>query len=308
MNISRRHLLLGSAGVVGGGLVLGWLKPDPQDRPLSDHQSGINPNAWLQIRPDGAIILQVDKIEMGQGVMTAYITLLAEELDVPPSRITPKMAPVHPLFQDPAQLTGESRSVASRWLPLRETGARARQMLLAAAAGQWQVDPATLQTDGGGMVVDASSRRASYAELADAAALLPVPDTVTLRQPEQFRWIGTSVPRPDVPPKVLGQASYGIDTRLPGMKVAVIRRPPRIQAAVRSYDVSKARGMPGVFEILPIHSGIAVVADGYWQARQQAAAAIGAEWELGPLSGVSTTSVKRERGAAARQSWAPCPQ
>jgi CO/xanthine dehydrogenase Mo-binding subunit len=103
---------------------------------------GFNPNAWLQVRPDGAIILQVDKIEMGQGVTTGYVTLLAEELDVAPEQIATQIAPVHPLFQDPAQITGESRSMAARWVPVRETGARARQMLLAAAARRWNVDAA----------------------------------------------------------------------------------------------------------------------------------------------------------------------
>ncbi|MDP2326179.1 MAG: molybdopterin-dependent oxidoreductase, partial [Gammaproteobacteria bacterium] len=122
MSISRRHILLGTAGLAGAGLVLSWSRPDPHNAPLLADPSGLNPNAWLQIRPDGAIILQVDRIEMGQGVTTGFVTLLAEELDVPPDRITAQIAPVLPLFQDPVQLTGESRSMTARWVPIRETG------------------------------------------------------------------------------------------------------------------------------------------------------------------------------------------
>ncbi len=295
MGVSRRQLLIGTAAVAGGGLVLRLLRPEPADAPLVSGASGLNPNAWLQIRPDGAIVLQIDKIEMGQGVTTGYVTLLAEELDVSPDQITTQIAPVHPLFQDPAQLTGESRSMAARFLPIRETGARARQMLLAAAARRWQADPATLNTNGNGMVVNAVGATLSYGELASEAATLPVPDAVELRSPEQYRWIGQSVPRRDVPAKVIGLARYGIDTLLPGLKVAVIRRPPRLRAVLRRCDASAAEGMPGVVAVLPVHSGIAVVAGNFWEARQ-AAAAIVVEWEPGPLAGVSSHSIRVEQG------------
>lgn len=276
--------------MAGGGLVLGWLAS--HDAALVADGMTLSPNAWLQIKPDGAIILQVDKIEMGQGVMTGYVTLLAEELDVTPMMISPQIAAIHPLFQDPVQLTGMSRSMATRWLPLRETGARARQMLLGAAAGLWQVDVATLTTDGLGAVIDQRGRKARYGELASRAALLPVPEVAGLREPHQYRWIGSSVPRPDVPAKVFGEARYGIDAQLPGMKVAVVLRSPSIQGTLLQYDAAKARQMPGVADIFPIHSGIAVIASGYWQARQ-AAAAVQAEWAPGPLAGLGTAAVRR---------------
>ncbi len=257
---------------------------------------GFNPNAWLQVRPDGAIILQVDKIEMGQGVTTGYVTLLAEELDVAPGQITTQIAPVHPLFQDPAQVTGESRSMAGRWLPIRETGARARQMLLAAAARRWDVDVATLDTNGRGAVTGPGNRTLTYGELATAAAALPVPDAVVLRSDTGTRrWIGRDVPRPDVPAKILGQAKYGIDTRLPGLLTAIVKRPPRLQAVLKSHDAVAARRLPGVRDVFPIHSGIAVVAESFWQARA-AAAAIDAEWEPGPLAGISSASIRAEQG------------
>ncbi len=275
--------------------MLYWSRPDPRDAPLSADAPGLKPNAWLQVRPDGAVVLQVDKIELGQGVMTGYVTLLAEELDVPPERITAQIAPVHPLFQDPVQLTGESRSMVDRWLPIRETGARARQMLLAAAAQRWQVDAGTLATSGAGTVVDASGRELGYGELAVEAAKVAVPAQVELRQPEQYRWIGGAVARPDIPAKVRGGVAYGIDTQLPGLKVAVIRRPPRLQAALRTYVASAARQVAGVTDIFAIHSGIVVVADNFWTARQ-AAKVIDADWEPGPLAGVSSASIRTEQG------------
>ena len=296
MSVSRRQLLVGAAGLAGGGLVLSWLRPDPSQARLTTDGTGLQPNAWLQIRTDGAIVLQIDKIEMGQGVTTGYITLLAEELDVAPERITPQIAPVHPLFQDPAQLTGESRSMAARWLPIRETGARARQMLLAAAAHRWQTDVAELRTDGSGAVLDPrSGARLAYGELAADAATLPVPEQAGLRAPEQFRWIGRSVARPDIGTKVLGRAAYGIDTLLPDLRIAVVLRPPRLQATLRSHDATAARAMAGVVDVFPMHSGVAVVAETFWQARQ-AAAAVRAEWEPGPLAGISSVSIRAEQG------------
>ena len=227
--LSRRKLLISTVVLAGGGLALTWLRPGRDRMPAPAHAGNLSPNAWLQITPAGEIILQVDKAELGQGVMTGFATLLAEELDVSPAQITLRFAPVDPLFQDPLQLTGESKTMRTRWLPIRETGARARQMLLQAAALQWQTDVAALDTDGAAAVIDPrSDRRLSYAELASAAARLPVPDQVPLREAGSWRWIGTTVPRPDILPKITGRAAYGVDTQLPDLLVAVIARPPRL--------------------------------------------------------------------------------
>ncbi|MDH5254282.1 MAG: molybdopterin-dependent oxidoreductase, partial [Gammaproteobacteria bacterium] len=197
---------------------------------------------------------------------------------------------------DPAQITGESRSMAARWVPIRETGARARQMLLAAAARRWEVDPAQLDTNGRGAVTGPGNRMLTYGELATDAAALPLPAAVVLRSDTGARrWIGRDVPRPDVPAKVLGQAKYGIDTRLPGLTTAIVKRPPRLQAVLKSHDAAAARRLPGVRDVFPVHSGIAIVADTFWQARA-AAAAIDAEWELGPLAGISSASIRAEQG------------
>jgi CO/xanthine dehydrogenase Mo-binding subunit len=256
------------------------------------------PDAWLELRPDGTIILQVDKAELGQGVVTAWVTLVAEELDVPPARITPELAPIHPLFQDPVQMTGESTSIIKRWLPLRKTGATARALLIQAAADRWQADPAALATDGAGCVLDpASGARAAYRDLLGEAALLPVPKSVPLKARREFRYIGGFVPRPDVPAKITGAAAYGLDTRLPGLLTALVARPPRLRAGYRSFDASAALALPGVRAVVPIHSGIAVLADTFWQATR-GVAALQVAWEDGPLAGLDGAVVRRRQAAA----------
>lgn len=293
---TRRKLLIGTVVLAGGGLALTWLRPGRDRVPAPDGPNHLSPNAWLQITPEGDIVLQVDKAELGQGVMTGYATLLAEELDVSPAQITLRFAPVNPLFQDPLQLTGESKTMSSRWLPLRETGARARQMLLQAAALQWQSDAAELDTDGTAAVIDQrSGSRLSYAELASAAAKLPVPDKVALRDPGSWRWIGKTVRRPDIPQKITGRAAYGVDTRLPELLVAVIARPARLLAQPRSHDASAARALPGVVDVRAIHSGVAVLGETFWHA-QQGAKVLTVEWSSGPLADVSSASIRAKQG------------
>ena len=296
MSLSRRKLLISTLVLAGGGLALTWLRPGRDRMPAPALPGNLSPNAWLQISPAGEIILQVDKAELGQGVMTGFATLLAEELDVPPAQITLCFAPVNPLFQDPLQLTGESKTMRTRWLPIRETGARARQMLLQAAALQWQTDVAVLDTDGAAAVVDPrSDRRLSYADLASAAARLPVPDQVSLRKPGSWRWIGTTVPRPDILPKITGRAAYGVDTQISKLLVAVVARPPRLLAQPLRHDATAARALPGVVDVLPIHTGIAVLGETFWHA-QQGANALTVEWSASPLAGVSSESIRVEQG------------
>ncbi len=296
MAFSRRRLLTATVVLAGGGLALTWLRPDPRRAPLGDEAAAFEPSAWLQITPDDRVILQVDKIEMGQGVMTGYLTLVAEELHLPPGRITLRIAPVHPLFQDPLQLTGGSDSMRARWLPLRETGARARQMLLAAAAGRWQVPAESLETDGTGAVRNPQSGATlRYGALATEAAAQPLPDAVVLRSRDRFLRIGRDIPRPDIPDKVRGSAVFGLDAQPPGVLVAVVRRSPDLQGTVRRWDGSEAARLPGVRAVLPIHAGIAVVADSFWHARR-GAAALTVDWRPGPLAGVSSATIRAEQG------------
>jgi CO/xanthine dehydrogenase Mo-binding subunit len=291
-------LLIGTVALAGGGLGVGVLRSRrARQAGLGAGPAGFEPNAWLQVAGDGTITLQVDRAELGQGVITGYVTLVAEELDVAPGQIRHALAPIHPLFQDPAQLTGESTSMRKRWEPLRRTGATARTMLLQAAAARWQVPVATLRTDGvGGVVNPVGGERLGYGELAAAAARLPVPRQVTLKAPAEWRAIGTAVPRPDVPAKVAGTARFGSDTRLPGLLTALIHRPPRLRATVAKVDDAAARASPGVVDVVPIHAGVAVVATDFWAART-AATRLAVEWTPGPLADFSTTDVRARQAA-----------
>ncbi len=239
--------------------------------------------------------MQVDKAELGQGVMTAFATLVAEELDVPPARITARLAPVHPLFQTPTQITGESASMRTRWLKLRQTGATARHLLLAAAAARLGRDRAELATDGAGFVVHAASgARLAYADLATEAGRLPLPADVALRTRDQFRYLGRPVPRVDIPAKVCGAARYGIDVQLPGLLTAVVARSHEFEARLARWDGSRALALPGVRAVLRIETGVAVLADNFWQA-SQGVAALNVNWTSGPAAGVSSASVHGEQ-------------
>ncbi len=293
--LTRRRLLIGTVAVAGGGLALSWLRPDPVKARLAADPAVLEPGAYLQITPAGDIILQVDKAELGQGILTGFVTLVAEELEVPPQRIEARFAPVHPLFQDPTQVTAESKSIRSRWRPLRETGAAAREMLLGAAAERFGVERAAVRTDGaGGIVNSATGARVSYAELAADAARRPVPEALALRTREEFRYIGKHVPRVDVPAKVCGAARYGIDVQIPGLVTAVVARSHEFGGRAAGYDAARVRAMAGVRAVVAIRSGIAVVAESFWHARR-GAAALDARWTGGPVAGVSTASVHGEQ-------------
>lgn len=292
--LTRRRLLVGTAAIAGGGLVLSLFRDSVRLGETGD----LEPNAYLQLRPDGVIVLQVDKLEMGQGVMTGYVTLLAEELAVRPDQITPRHAPVHPQFQTPSQLTAESASMRHRWEPVRETGAAAREMLRAAAAEGWGIPPERVVPTGAAVMRNADTgEEYPYAELASAAAGQPVPRKPPLTQPSDYRWITRHVPRPDVPDKVTGAAIFGLDVRLPGMLTALVLRPPRALDSLRDFDADEAAAMPGVHHVLAISAGVAVVADGFWQARQ-AAATIKARWVDGPAAGFELAAFRERQRAA----------
>lgn len=300
MALTRRRFLIGT-GLVGGGLILGFAlqpdKPVPNTRPGS-----FQPNAWLQITEEGEFIFQLDKAEMGQGVITGMPMVLAEELDVDPRRIKVEFAGIHPDFANPAmgvQLTGGSTSTPTSWLPLREAGATARAMLLAAAARIWGVSSSSCHSDDG-EVVHASGKRLAYAELVSEAREAGSPGKVSLKDIKDFRWIGTSVPRHDIPGKTDGSAQFGVDINLPGMKTAVVRRCPHFGGTLQSFSDDKARSMSGVRAIFVIHSGVAVVADSYWQARK-AADALDIDWHKGPLAGLSSADIAAGQKEALNQ-------
>ena len=292
---SRRHFLKASA-TVGGGLVLG-IHFTGCGREVSIAGPGsLAPDAWLQITPDDRVIFQLDKAEMGQGVITALPTLVGEELELDPARIHVHIAPVHRSFQDPLQVTGGSTSIATRWEPVRRSGAAAREMLRAAAAGLWSVPAGEVTLRDGIVRHPPSDRSARYGDLAEAAARLPVPSDPALKQAADYRWIGQSVPRTDRVSKSTGRAVFGMDVGLgehsiPGLVTAVVLRSPRFGAELLSYDDAAARELPGVIDVVRISTGVAVIASGYWPARQ-AAADIRLNWSEGPEPTLSSESLE----------------
>ncbi len=291
---TRRRFLLGTAALAGGGLALTWLNRERDS--LAESADTLEPNAFLQIMPDGRVIFQLDKVEMGQGTMTGLLVLVAEELDLDPARFEVRFAPVRGVFQRPMQMTGQSRSMVDSWEVLRETGAAARLMLINAAAQRWQVAAAELRTDDGQVLHDGSGQTATYGELAAAAAQLSPPWFVDLKQPAQYRWIGTAVPRVDVPAKVDGSAVYGMDVQPPGALTAVIARVPELGAGLQSFSTDAAGKIPGVRGFVALPAGVAAVAEHYWAA-QQAARLIELEWQPGPLAATSDAELQRLQAA-----------
>jgi CO/xanthine dehydrogenase Mo-binding subunit len=257
------------------------------------------PNAWVRVAPDESVTVMVSKSEMGQGVTTGFCTIVADELDVPMSSMRYEFAPVAPEYNDPVfgdQTTGGSTSTPDSWMPLRQASATARAMLVAAAAKQWGVDPASCTTANGSVTHAATSQTATYGSLALAAAQLDVPKDVPVKTPDRFTLIGKHVARVDVPIKVNGKAKYGIDTVVPGMVHATVVRPPAFGGSVASFDARKAKAINGVLDVFPISSGVAIVATNTWTARQ-GRAALHVVWNAGPNGHVNSKQLARDAHA-----------
>jgi isoquinoline 1-oxidoreductase beta subunit len=249
----------------------------------------------VRIGPDDVITVIIGKSEMGQGVYTGLPMVLAEELDVNPSQVKVEFAPVDPAFfmpWFPAQLTGGSASTNTTYQPLRQAGATARAMLIAAAAQKWNSDPAKLTTSGDGAVVNGNDR-IRYGELAELAGKLEPPKTVALKDPSTFRYIGKRVPRLDSPAKVSGQAEFGLDVRQPGMLFAMVSRAPVFGATLKSFDDRAARAIPGVVEVKQVPTGVAVIAKNTYAARK-GRDALEMVWDLGAGGSFSTERLAEE--------------
>jgi isoquinoline 1-oxidoreductase beta subunit len=234
------------------------------------------PSAFVQIASNGEVTITINRLEFGQGVQTALPMILAEELDADWSLVRSRHGSNDAAYVDPLfgiHLTGGSHSIKNSFTQYRELGARARAMLLSAAAMRWKVDEATLRTQAGTVLGPGGGRKLGYGELAEAAMALPVPEKVALKDPRDFRIIGRPTPRLDAAAKSSGRQEYGIDVRLPGQLTAVVARPPVFGARLAAVDDSAARAVKGVKAVLRVPldrgaEGVAVVADGYWQATQ----------------------------------------
>jgi isoquinoline 1-oxidoreductase beta subunit len=289
-NPARRTFLKTSAGAA---LVVGFALPVMSGRARAAGTAGaFAPNAWVRITPDDRITVVCGSAEMGQGVLTAIPMLLAEELDADWDRVRVEQAPVDKAYANPMfgmQATGGSTTVRAHWEPLRKAGAAAREMLVAAAAAQWNVDPSSLRTERS-RVIAADGRTLGYGALVEAASKQPVPANPKLKDPAAFRILGQPLKRLDTPAKVNGTARYGIDAQLPGMLVAVMARAPMPGAKPARVDDAKAKAVKGVRQVVTIPNGVGVLADGYWAAKK-GRDALEIAWDLGPHADLSTAKV-----------------
>ncbi|PJA76847.1 xanthine dehydrogenase family protein molybdopterin-binding subunit [bacterium CG_4_9_14_3_um_filter_65_15] len=267
VNLSRRDFLK-TTGVLAGALILGFRIDESAAAEAGSawgpSEAVFNPNAWLEIDAAGTVVIQVPWSELGQGPLTAVPMLLADELEADWETIEVRKAWNDPRFGNMG--TGGSRSVRMSWDPVRQAGAAAREMLIAAAAARWGVSPAECRAQNGEIHHATSGRSAAFGELAADAALLEVPTDVPLKKPAERTYIGKSLPRVDTLEKITGEAVFGLDTRLDGMLFAAVARPPAFGDEVETFDAAPARRMPGVRDVVQISSGVAALADSTWQA------------------------------------------
>jgi isoquinoline 1-oxidoreductase subunit beta len=321
--VSRRAFLKAGA-TIGAGLAIAFYLPPRLARWSSAPSSPLGPDGWIQIDTDGIVTLALDRTEMGQGVMTALPMILAEELEADWETIR-----VAPLVVNPAGWvrdvgTGASWSVRGSYDDLRHAGAAAREMLVAAAALAWNVDPSSCRAERGFVTHPPSGRRLGYGDLVSRASALEVPRAPRLKDPSEFRLIGKPVRRLDTPSKVNGTAKYGIDVRVPGMLFASIERSPVFGGTLRAIDDAGARRTPGVRRVVRLagrgrrharpgtwrtytEEGVAVLADSYWQA-WTGRRALKIDWDEGPNASLDSGGLRarfvelaRRDGAVARQ-------
>src|SRR4051812_18988404 len=279
---SRRDFLKTSAAV-SGGLMVGFSIKNMRSAEAAGTLR--TPNAWVHISDDNVITLITARSEMGQGVYTSLPMLIAEELNVELKNIQVAVAPPDKVYTNAllgAQITGGSTSVRDGWEKLRIAGAQVREMLLMAAATRWDVDKDKVRAENG-MVYGPKGLKATYGELAERASEMPVIANPPLKDPKDFKIVGKRTKRLDTPSKVNGKAEFGIDVKLPGMVYASIEQSPVIGGKVVSFDASKAKGMPGVIDVIQVNDGIAVVADTYWHAKK-ARDTVTVNWDLGPVA------------------------
>ena len=301
--LSRRQLLQGSAAAC---VLLAFHWPERAGAKASQG-SEFAPNAFIRIEPDGRTVLVMPQVEMGQGVYTSIALILAEELDADYARVVLEHAPASDkLYANPVfglQATGNSNSIRAFWTPLRQAGATARAMLVAAAARQWRVDPQTCSAARGEVVHASSGRKLGFGALASAARQLPPPANVPLKDPRNFVLIGKAQRRYDTPDKVVGKTTYGIDVMLPGLRFATIAASPVFGGKVKSVDDRAARAVPGVHKIIVADDLVAVVGDHMWAAKK-GLDALTISWDPGPNAAVDSRAIWDDLRAASTKAGA----
>ncbi len=301
-DVTRRTFLAGIAAATAG-LALGVRFADASNKGL------FIPNAFIQIGNDGIVVITCHRSEMGQGIRSSLPVLIADELGADPAKIVVVQGDGDPRYGD--QNTDGSTSIRNFFDAMRMAGAVARTMLITAAAQRWRVAPEALTTANDAVHDHARKRSLSFAEVAPAAGLLPVPNTATLRPIRELTHLGTALPLRDGPAYVTGTAQFGADVRLPGMLVAVIARPPAVFGKVAKLDATAARSVAGVRQIIELPApsppadskplgGVAVLADHTWGA-MRGRARLAIEWHGGPNAHYDSDEYQKLLLAAVRQ-------
>ncbi|HYK19455.1 MAG TPA: molybdopterin cofactor-binding domain-containing protein, partial [Pyrinomonadaceae bacterium] len=295
-DLNRRSFIRLTTAATGGLLVSLYIDKSPLAQSQPQQRKPYPPDAFVHVRPDGKIVIIVNRLEFGQGVQTSLPMILADEMDADWSQVMAELAPAEDVYKDPLfgiQMVGGSGSIAHSFQQYRELGARTRAMLVAAAADRWHVTPDQCRTQNS-VVYGPGDRSARYAELADEAARKPVPEKVTLKNASDFRLIGKRVARLDSRSKCDGSQKFGLDLDLPGMKIALVAHPPVFGGRVKSIDERGARALGGVRDVFEIPlakgSGVAVVADRFWTAKQ-ARDRLNIDWDLSGIERADTAQL-----------------
>lgn len=292
----RRAVLRASQMMAEGGKASPSFGQNPASGAVTQSTRSWMLNPFVRIGADETVTIIANHSEMGQGVYTSLPMLVAEELECDWSKVIVEAAPVDPAYNHAEwgiiQGTGGSSSVSSEWERLRKMGAAARQMLVAAAADLWKVQETSCRVENG-IVIHPSGKKLTFGELAEKAANTTSPKDSQLKESTNFRIVGTSTKRLDTPEKVSGKGVFGIDVTLPGILVAVMAHPPVFGAKVVSFNADKAKAAPGVKDVIQVPSGVAVVASGFWQARQ-ALDLLEITWDEGPNAKLSSDTLWEE--------------
>jgi isoquinoline 1-oxidoreductase subunit beta len=269
VTVPTRRDFLKTTALAAGALIIG-IRLDARTAIAAE---ALAPNAFIRIAPDNTITIISKHTELGQGTYTGLATILAEEMDADWGQIRVEAAPADAQrygnrLAGGVQMTGGSTSMAGAWDEMRRAGATARAMLVEAAAREWGVPASGITVDGGVVSHSGSGRRATFGELVSKAETLTPPAQVTLKDPRDFKLVGKGVPRVDNKSKTDGSAQFTADFTAPGLLTALIARPPRFGATVKSFDATAARRVKGVTNVVQVPSGVAVVANGFWAARK----------------------------------------
>src|SRR3989441_5631978 len=298
LHLNRRSFLRVSTAAAGGLLVSLYLDlpATAQEGNQAPPPKVYPPDAFVHIRPDGKILITVNRLEFGQGVQTSLPMILTDEMDADWSQVVAELAPAADVYKDPLygiQMVGGSGSIAHSFQQYRELGAKTRAMLVAAAADRWHVAPDQCRTEAS-VVHGPAGQSATYAELASEAARQPVPTNVRLKNPAEFRLVGKPAKRLDSRPKCDGSLKFGLDLDLPGIKVAVVAHPPVFGGRVKSISDAEARRVEGVLDVFEIPlvrgTGVAIVADKFWPAKQ-ARSLLKVEWDLAGVEAADTAEL-----------------